>query len=202
MPFWRREDDEPAHERLARQAGIDLDATTNPPPVVPLPPEQRIPFVGAIREPGIHGIHQQREWDAVATAEAPGLPGDQIEFTALPDGTLLVEDAIPEGALAPVADAVEASLSPPYRARAVRRDGDVWGVAANEIVVLEVAEEVPGDTVSIAVQGDERTVLVDDRPAWDAVPTLEEHGAAEHRDFALHAERLDGDLWHVEVNPL
>lgn len=201
MPFWRREDEEPAHERLAREAGIDLEAEVDVPPG-PFPPHERIPFVGAIREPGIHGIHRQREWDAVATADAPELAGNELSFVALPDGTLLVDDEIPEGALTPLADAVEQSVQPPYRASAVRRDGSIWGVAANAIDVVEVPEDVPGDTVSLAVQGGERTLLVDERPAWDAIPTLEAHAAGEHADFVLHAERLDGDLWEVKVNPL
>ena len=201
MPFWRRDDEEPAHERLAREAGIDLDADLEP-PAGPFPPNERIPFVGAIREPGIHGIHRQREWDAVATAEAPDVPGEELDFVVLPDGTLLVDDAVPDGALSPLADAVEQSVPPPYRARAIRRDGLIWGIAANRIDVVEVPEEVAGDTVSLAVQGAERTLLVDDRPGWDPVPTLEAFAAAEHAEFVLSAERLDGDLWEVKVNPL
>jgi hypothetical protein len=201
LPFWRRDDeDEPAHERLAREAGIDLGASLAD--ERPFPPNERIPFVGAIREPGIHGIHRQREWDAVATAQAPELPGDELSFVALPDRTLLVDDAVPDGALAPLADALEQLLEPPYDARAVRRDGVLWGVAANRIEVVEVPEEVPGDTVSLSVQGGERMLLVDDRPAWESVRTLEEHAAARHAEFVLHAERLDGDLWSVKVNPL
>jgi len=203
MRFWRRSDDEPAHERLARDAGIDLtrEVPESDSPS-PFPPGQRVPFTGAIREPGIHGIHRLREWDAVATADAPGLVGDELEFTVLPDGTALVDDAIPEGAVGPLADAVEESLSPPYRAKAVRRDGDVWGVAANRMEVVEVAEDVAGNTVSLVVQGENRTLLVDDRPAWESVPTLEAYAVGRHRDFVLHAERLDGDLWSVKVNPL
>lgn len=203
MPIWRRDDEEPAHERLAREAGIDLDAeTTGASRPEPFPSGEGAPFVGTIREPGITGIHRQREWDAVASAEAPDLPGDTVEFTTLPDGTLLVDDAIPDGALAPLADALEQSLSAPYRARAVRNDDRVWSVAANAIDVLEVPEEIPGDTVSLAVQGGERTLLVDERPAWESIPTLEDHAAAEHAEFVLYAERLDGDLWEVKVNPL
>lgn len=201
MPFWRRgEDEEPAHERLAREAGIDLGAEA--PSDEPLAPVERIPLLQAFREAGIHGLHRQRQWDAVATAEAPELPGDKLDFVTLPDGTLLVEDDVPDGALSPLADALEQELAAPYRAHAVRREGDVWGVAANRIEVVEVPEAVEGDTVSLAVQGEERTLLVDERPAWGDVPTLESFAAQRHRDYVLHAERLDGDLWAVTVNPL
>jgi hypothetical protein len=200
MPFWRRgEDEEPAHERLAREAGIDLGAEG---PDEPLAPVERIPLLQAFREAGIHGLHRQRQWDAVATAEAPELPGEELDFVTLPDGTLLVEDDVPDGALSPLADALEQELTAPYRAHAVRREGDVWGVAANRIEVVEVREAVEGDTVSLAVQGEERTLLVGERPAWGDVPTLESFAAQRHRDYVVHAERLDGDLWAVKVNPL
>jgi hypothetical protein len=200
MPFWRRgEDEEPAHERLAREAGIDLGPEG---PGEPLAPVERIPLLQAFREAGIHGLHRQRQWDAVATAEAPELPGEELDFVTLPDGTLLVEDDVPDGALSPLADALEQELTAPYRAHAVRREGDVWGVAANRIEVVEVREAVEGDTVSLAVQGEERTLLVDERPARGDVPTLESFAAQRHRDYVVHAERLDGDLWAVKVNPL
>jgi hypothetical protein len=203
MPFWRR-DDEPAHERLAREAGIDLEAETQPPVdrEAPLEPHERIPFLAAFREVGIHGIHRQRTWDAVATADAPELEGDQLDFVALPDGTLLVDDDLPEGALEPLAKALGQELEIPYRARAVRREGDVWAIAGNRIEVVQAPEEIDGDTVSLAVKGGERTLLVDERPAWEDVPTLEAFAQERHRDFVIHAERLDGDLWAVQVNPL
>jgi hypothetical protein len=200
VPFWRRRgEEEPAHERLAREAGIDLGYEGAAHGVEPV---ERIPLLEAFREAGIHGLHRQRRWDAVASAEAPELDGDQIDFVTLPDGTVLVDDEVPEGALSPLADALEQELSPPYRASAVRREGVVWAVAANRIEVVAVPEDVEGDTVSLAVQGEERTLLVDERPAWADVPTLEAFAAERHADFVLHAERLDGDLWAVKVNPL
>jgi hypothetical protein len=190
MPLWRRRR-RAVHEELAEGTGL-LDWSSQYEPVVPS-------FQGTLDV--LHG-GRPRQWDAVATAEAPELAGDELEFTTLPDGTLLVDDAIPEGALTPLADAVEQSLQPPYRARAVRGEGQIWGVAANRIEVVEVPEEVEGDTVSLAVKGEERTLLVDDRPAWGDLPTLEAFALDRHRDFVLHAERLDGDLWAVKVNAL
>ncbi len=190
MAFWRRR--KPLHEELAEGTEL-LEWQSNYEPVTP-------PwFAGTLDV--LHG-GRPRRWDAVATAEAPGLDGDEIEFSVLPDGTVLVDDAVPEGALATLADALEQSLSPPYRAVAVRRAGDLWGVAGNRIEVIEVPEDVPGDTVSLAVQDGERTLLLDDRPAWESIPTLEAYGAASHAEFVLRAERLDGDLWAVKVNPL
>jgi hypothetical protein len=189
MPFWRRR--KPLHEELAQgtdllawDAGHQAGAQT---------------FKGTLDV--LHG-GRPRRWDAVATADAPGLEGDELEFTALPDGTLLLDDDIPDDALSPLVEAIEQSLSAPYQARAVRGEDDLWGVAANRIDVVEVPEEVAGDTVSLAVQGNERTLLIDDRPGWSDVPTLESYARQRHRDFVLQAERLDGDLWSVRVIPL
>jgi hypothetical protein len=190
VPFWSRR--KPLHEELAEGTEL-LEWQASDEPVNP-------PSPGGMLDV-LHG-GRARRWDAVATAEAPDLSGAEIEFSVLPDGTVLVDDAIPEDALATLADALEQSLQPPYRAVAVRRDGVLWGVAANQIEVIEVPEDVPGDTVSLAVQDGERTLLVDDRPAWESIPTLEAYGAANHPEFVLHAERLDGDLWAVRVNPL
>ena len=190
MPFWRRR--KALHEELAEGTGL-LEWRPRNEPVEPRA------FAGTLDV--LHG-GRQREWEAVASAEVPSLPGAELEFTVLPDGTMLVEEEVPEGALIPLGEALEQTIDPPYRALAVRRDGDVWGVAANRIEVVEVAEDVPGDTVSIAVQDGERTLLVDDEPAWESIPTLESYGAARHEEFVLLAERLDGPLWAVKVNPL
>jgi hypothetical protein len=191
VPFLRRRE-KPLHEQLAEGTGL-LEWRSKHAPVYP--PS----FAGTLDV--LHG-GKPRRWDAVGTAEAPGLPGDAFEFTALPDATLLVEDELPDDALSPLVEVVEQSIAPPYRARAVRSKGDLWAVAANAIQVVELAAGIPGDTVSLAVQDGERTLLVDERPAWESIPALEQLGAAVHSDFVLSAERLDGNLWAVEVNPL
>jgi hypothetical protein len=188
VPFWRRR--KALHEDLAEGTGLlDWDSKYE---------------MGGLFKGTLDVLHggRPRRWDAVATAEAPGLEGDELEFTALPDGTLLVDEELAEGALSPLADALEQSVGAPYRARAVRGEGDIWGVAANRIDVIEVPEKVDGDTVSLVLQGDERTLLIDDRPGWSDVPTLEAFALERHREFVLHAERLDGDLWSVRVNAL
>jgi hypothetical protein len=191
MAFWRKRE-KPLHEKLADGTGL-LDWRPVHEPVAP-------PWFGGTLDV-LHG-GRPRQWDAVATADAPELTGNEIEFVVLPDGTLLVDDAVPDGALTPLADALEQIIRPPYRAQAIRRDGQLWGAAANAIEVVDVPEDIPGDSVSLAVQDGERTLLVDERPVWESIPSLEAHGAALHEEFALHAERLDGSLWGVKVNPL
>ncbi len=191
MPFWKRHE-KPLHEQLAEGTGL-LEWKSKYAPVVP--PS----FAGTLDV--LHG-GRPRQWDAVGAAEAGDLSGDEVEFTALPDGTLLVDDAVPDGALAPLAEAVEQTIPPPYTARAVRREGALWAVAANRIEVVEIPEDVAGNVVSLAVQDGERTLLVDESPAWESIPSFEAYGASRHAEFVLHAERLDGDLWAVKVNPL
>ena len=125
---------QPLHRALADAAGLSLgDGSARPPGPSAAPPgwdgEQR-------GEPGIHGVPRARRWDAVVAANAPDLRGDTIHFVALADGTLVVEEDEPDGALTPLADAIEARLAPPYRAEAVRRDGALWGVAGRRIAVV------------------------------------------------------------------
>jgi hypothetical protein len=184
-PFWRRE--RPLHERLAEAGGL----------TVPLEPGRD---VAPWHQAGIHGVARPRQWDAVVTAEAD-LPADSVSFVALGDGTLVVEENVPDDALSPLADAVELQIAVPYRALATRKSETVWAVAANKIVVAELTDEIGGDTVELAVQGDERTVLVDGAPSFGALPSLEAL-AAGLSAYVVRADRIDGDLWDVKVVPL
>jgi len=181
-PFWRRK--ESLHERLAREGGMTERAPHDPGP--------------HWGEVGIHGVHRQRVWDAVATVEAPELEGTEARFVALPDGTLLAEtDDLDVG---PLADALEASVQPPYRAEAVRRGPDeVWVVAARRIQVVELQEEVDGEELTLTMNGGERTLDVDGSRSFGGIPTLERLVTG---DAVVNARRLDGPLWEVEVAPL
>ena len=132
MSLWRRK---PLHERLAEEGGLVEEPA----------PEPRPSWDAA----GIHGVPRPREWDAVAAAEAPDLAGDTVSFTALPDGTLLVDEDLDEGALTPLAEAVEAHLAAPYRAEAVRRGEGRWAVAARRIEVVRLPEDVQGDEIEL-----------------------------------------------------
>jgi hypothetical protein len=187
MPFWRRE--KPLHERLAEQGGLTVAREV---------PHDTMPRWG---ESGIHGMHRPRRWDAVLTAEAEA-PGDEIHFATLPDGTLIVnQEGVPDGALTPLAEAVETALEPPYRAEAVRRDNGVWAIGASRIQVAHVPDEIGGNVVEMAVQQGERTLLVDGARTFGSIPTLEALGAG-MTAFVVRAERLDGDVWEVTVAPL
>jgi hypothetical protein len=190
----------PLHERLAKAGNLSLDPDS-PPSVrgqAPEPPG----WDGAPRgEPGIHGVPRARRWDAVATAEAPALRGDAVHFVALPDGTLLVEEDEPDEALAPLADAVEATIPAPYRAESVRRGPTTWAVAASRIAIVEVPG-LRGDQAELVVTREARTLHIDGRPTFGSAPAFERAGEAQGGEYVVRATRLDGDLWEVEATPL
>jgi len=194
--FFRRE--KPLHEKLAQEGGLDFQRDVRE-PALPGPLDSNHPFW---RITGIHGVPRVREWDAVASAEAPGLPGDRLEFVGLADGTLFTDDDLPDDSLAPLADALEGRVETPYHALALRQGGDVWTVAAMRVQIVEVPEDVPGDKVDIAVNDGERTTLVDDAESRAEIPSLEQFAAEQFGSFVLHAIRLDEDLWEVTVMPL
>jgi hypothetical protein len=186
MGLFRRQ--KPLHERLLEEAGLD-------------PPQHDArPVVGGARETGVHGIARQREWDSVATVRAPDIGGDELAFDVLPDRTVLVEDEEGDASLAPLADAVERELKPPYRARAVRQSEELWAVAARAIDVVRLQKQ-DGDTIELSVRDGERTLAVDGAREFGSIPELEAL-AGSHADYVVRAERLDGDWWEVKVDPL
>ena len=153
-------------------------------------------------EVGVHGTARPRRWDAVVAAEAPGLPGRDVAFTALSDGRLLVQGDAPAAALGPLAEALREALPPPYAAEAVRRGGERWAAAARSIEVVELPRAIPGHEIVLSVRGGERQLSIDDLPTFEAVPALEALGAARHEAYVVRATRLTGELWEVCVNPL
>jgi hypothetical protein len=162
--FGRR--DEPLHERLAREGGM-------------------LPW----QEAGIQGQQRPREADATVTTNAK-VEGEEARFVSLPDGTILIEDGPDD--VSPLATAVEAEVQPPYRARAVRREGDLWVVQASRIQVLELPDAPDGDSLELTSEG----LLVDGRQASGWLPELAALGDV------VRAQRLDGDLWEVQADTL
>jgi hypothetical protein len=166
--------DEPLHERLAREGGL----------------VERAPRTSWDDLVGVHGLHRQREYDAVVALEADA-PGDEHEFVVL-DDEVLVDAELP-------AELLEAfELDPPYRVRAVRKSGHTWALAATAIDVERF--EAEGDVIDLAQHNGERTLVVDGQRAFGSVPALEQLLGPE--DAVVHAERLDGDLWEIRVAAL
>jgi hypothetical protein len=173
----------PLHERLAEQGGL---VERRPGPL----------FTGTIPETGIHGVPREREYDAVAAADAPDAQGDGARFVGLEDGSLVVEDG--EGDLTPIADAIERELGRPYRAVAVRRGETRWAVAGHRLRVVELPEP-GGDEVELVLRGGEKTLTVDGLHAFGTLPELE---ALAEGDAVILASRIDGTLWEVRVDAL
>jgi len=174
--FGRRE---PLHERLAREGGL---TQSEPQHIDPRSPWQ---------ETGVHGLQRAREWDATLTVEAPEVDGDRATFVALPDGSLLIEDG-PDTDFSLLAAAVEQELQPPYRARAVRQNANLWAVQARRITVLAIPNAPEGDSLELTPEG----LNVDGKRAFGSVRALENLGDV------VNAERLDGDLWEVKASAL
>jgi len=175
---------ESLHERLAREGGLVENEPSAP-----------------WREVGIHGMQRAREWDATVAAVVPDVEGDAATFVALPDGSLLVEEG-PDSSLQGLADAVERELKPPYRARAARQQDDLWAVQARQIEVIELSDAPAGDALDLTQTAEDRVLRVDGQRVFGTVPELEARGQREGRDYAVHAERLDGDLFEVRASAL
>lgn len=188
MGIFRR--GEPLHVKLAREGGLELDgssATGNP--AGPGPEPMRAPWDAA----GIHGVHRVREWDVVTTAQAPGLQGERLEFVAIsPDE---VERTGAEGDVSPLTAAVERDVSRPYRAEAVRRERDLWAVAARRIEVVRLPG-LEGQALELSSHDGERELVVDGEPVFGTVPALERD------EHVVRAHRIAGDAFEVDVDPL
>lgn len=150
-------------------------------------------------EVGIHGLHRQREWDRLVTAEAD-LEGEEALLVALPGDRVLVQVGVRGLDWQPLVAAV--GLPRPFRARAVRRDSRTWVVAARRLEVVELARDPGGDEVELAFDGAERSVRVDGEPTLAPVPELEALGAGRFDAYVVRATRLEGSVWEVEVAPL
>jgi hypothetical protein len=186
------------HEQLADAGGLE-DSLSEPAPGLAA---EAPGWDGEQRgEPGIHGVPRARRWDTVATAEAPGLTGDVVHFVALEGGTLVVEEDEPDGSLATLAEAVEQTTPPPYRAEAVRKGPETWAVAASRIAVAAIPG-LHGDAVELTSTREGRVLRVDGRTTMGSVRELERLGDVEGTQYVVLATRLDGDLWEIEATAL
>ena len=141
-----------------------------------------------------------RTWDAFGSTHARDVTGDTVAFVTLEDGTVIVADDQPDGALDPLADVVEEMVKPPYRAAGVRSEEDVWTVVAEKVSIVGLPE-VEGDVVDFTSVNGEQQLEIDGEPGERSLPVLESL-AAEHEDVSIRAERVDGHLFAVDVFPL
>ena len=205
MRFFRR--GETLNERMLREAGLQeqkfgSEAESSPP--APLDPvvafrQQFDSGAGALAGAGLPP--RARHWDTFVTADAPDVKGSEVDFVALPDGTILVEAEEGDAALAPLANAVETKIAPPYRAKAVKQTDRIWAVSAMQIEVARFDSD--GDTIELTQTKDGRALRVDGMPSFGSIPQLESLGESQGGPaYAVHAQRLDADLWEVRVAAL
>jgi hypothetical protein len=196
--FFRRRN-ETLNERLLREAGLDpAQALGNAAPVPLEPPTSSLARAGLPDGTGVG----PKEWDAAVTVSAPGLAGDRVEFTTVPNGDVIVTEESGDADLSPLADSVERRVHPPYRAVAQRQDGDVWAVAAKRIEVAQIPFP-EGDKLELSRNGDAEELRVDGDRSDEPVPQeLERVGDTAGESFYVEAERIDGDLWEVRATAL
>lgn len=176
------------NEQMLREAGLDRVVFNTP---NPLPIEGATDYTRLVPE-----------WDAAATVLAPGIEADAVNFTVLRGGDLIVESEAGDSDLAPLADAIEQHIEPPYRAAASRQEGDLWAVGAKPIEVVEFAYP-DADTLELSRRDGVEELRIDGGPTDVAPPPeLRQLGEGAGADFAVEARRIDGDSWEVEASPL
>lgn len=198
MGFFRRRN-ETLNERLLREAGLDPAQVLGDAPA----PHPQLPksVLGAVGVPDGAAVGP-KEWDAALAVAAPGLVGDRVEFTTIPNGDVVVGEETGDADLSRLADAVERHVSPPYRAVGTRQDGDLWAVGAKRIEVATIPFSA-GEKLALSQHGGEVELRVDGEPSDREVPAeLERRGEAAGDSFYVEAERIDGDLWEVRVTAL
>ena len=178
---------ETLNEQQLREAGLDRVVFNTPEPL-PIQPARSQP------------TSRTFTMDTIATVSAPGIQGDYAAFTVLPEGDLIVTSEETDGDLAPLADAIEEHISPPYRAAASRQEGDLWAVGA---VGIELAEFAFPDAERLQLsQRDGKVEFRIDDGVTDVAPPpeLRQFGEREGAEYFVAARRIDGDVWEVGVN--
>jgi hypothetical protein len=134
--------------------------------------------------------------------DAPGVPGDRVEFVALADGRLLVEEGFALD-LEALAAGLTGTLAPPFRAVGVRH-ADLWAVGGSAIEVVQLDPDPDGDDLQLTWDGETLAL------AADGIPVDVERAEALHRvaaerqrgGYAARARRLADDLFELSILPL
>ena len=129
-------------------------------------------------------------------------PGEEAVFVLLDDGRLLPLHGARE-AMDSAARALEGELDTPYRALAVRREGDTWAVGAVAIEVAELPADTEGEELMLTVtQEGERALEVDGRPTLEGIEAVERAAGDRYDAYVLRAMRLDERLWEIGIDPM
>ena len=199
MALFRKK--ETYNEQMLREAGLDRVVFNTPAPAPEAEPAQQAPMPADPLHPTRAGTAGPGAWDAVTTVLAQ-IHGHRVDFMTLPNGDLIVISGSDDDDLAPLADAIEEHVSPPYKAIATRREGNLWGVGAKRIDVAEFAFP-DADALALSQTDGVAELRVDGEPSDETPPVeLQRLGERGGSDVSVEAERIDGDYWEVKVSPL
>lgn len=121
---------------------------------------------------------------------------------ALADGRLIHRHGAYE-AMECASQALASEIDRPYRALALRREGDIWAVGAVAIEVVELPADTEGEELMLTVTEEgERALEVDGRSSLEGLDALERAVGGRFDSFVLRASRLDGRLWEIGIDPL
>jgi len=127
------------------------------------------------------------------------MPGDQVEFVALADGRLILDEGHAAD-LEALAASLAGSLTAPFRAMAVRRD-DLWAVGGSSIEVMQLTPDPDGDDLELSWDGETLALAADGIPVnVGRAAALERLAAARQRGpYVARARRLEADLFELSI---
>ena len=135
-------------------------------------------------------------------AEAPDLPGSEVTFVVLDDGSVILDDELPEPAVEPIAEELDQVIDAPVPrgggAQARRGLGRCSALHRRARATRRRRES----TLMLTMQDGTKSFSVDGSPEFGTVPELERFAAERYGSYVAEASRLDGELWEVRVSPL
>ena len=148
--------------------------------------------------PGLSPVTRDDPWDALVSAHAPGLGGNEVRFAVTADGRTILGVDAPADAVAELGRAIARQLDAPFWAIAVPDEGDEWMAAATAAEILELPE-APGDEIEASRVGGAGAYRVDGEESDVQVPPIEGLLDREGGDRVVVAHRFAGPVWVAEV---
>jgi hypothetical protein len=150
-------------------------------------------------EPGEAEAAESR--GVVVSLLAPDIAGDYVSFVSLPGRLLIVEEQEGDSDLGVFADAVDKRLESPYRARALRADGNRFAMVAYEIETIQLPGLDGDELVVFAMPDGQRTAALDGK-LLQPIPYGLEPILSESAPCLLTLANIDEDIWEVSVDLL
>jgi hypothetical protein len=148
--------------------------------------------------PGLSPVTRDDPWDALVSAHAPGLSGDEVRVAVAVDGRTLADGDVPPDAVAALARAVARQLEAPFWAIAVPDEGDEWTAAATGAEILELPDAA-GDEIEASRVGGEVFCRVDGEESDVQLAAIDALLDRQSGDAVVVAHRFAGPVWVAEV---